>query len=116
MPDWATDLPCYPIEGTFSETPQDNAVRFRPEVGPPIGRRRSTAVDDVVAITWKFSRAERETFLTFFRTELKNAQLPFNMRHPITSDLNSWVFDSTPELASVSRHAHTVAAQLRRIG
>jgi hypothetical protein len=115
MADWPEALPCYPIEGSFVETPHRNVARFMPEVGPPKFRRRNTANGSSAGLTWKFTKAQLATFLTFYTTELKDGSLPFNMEHPITDEVHSWAFESEPEISSVTRHAHTVSAQLRRL-
>lgn len=115
MADWPLSLPCYPIDGTFVETPQRNVVKFQPETGPAIQRRRSTANGSIANLTWKMSKAQRATFLTFYGTTLKDGSLPFTMQHPITDDVYTWSFESEPEFNSLSRNVHTIAAQLRRM-
>jgi hypothetical protein len=103
------------MEGTFTETPQRNVAKFQPEVGPPKYRRRNTANGAIASMSFKFTKAQRATFLTFYTTELKDGSLPFNMGHPVTDDVHSWAFESEPEFSYVTRNAHTVSFQLRRL-
>lgn len=115
MPTWPTSLPCYPVDGTFTETPQRNVARFQPEIGPSMTRRRSTANGSLASLTWKMNKAELAIFMTFYETELKDGSLSFSMKHPITDYSHSWSFESEPEISSIGRNVHTVAVQLRRI-
>lgn len=115
MPAWPSTLPCYPIDGSFAETPQRNVVKFSPETGPPIYRRRSTANGSLASLQWKFSKAELALFRTFYETDLVDGTLPFTMEHPTTDVVYSWAFDTEPEIASAARNVHTVSAQLRRL-
>ena len=41
-PRWPVTLPQEPDPGSWVRSPQDNRITFKPDVGPPIVRRRST--------------------------------------------------------------------------
>lgn len=115
MPTWPTSLPCYPINGTFSETPQRNVVKFQPEIGPAKMRRRSTANGSVASASYKMSKAQYEDFISFYQDDLKDGSLPFEMKHPVTDTLYDWQFESEPEITQQTRNMQMVNVSLRRL-
>lgn len=58
--------------------PQSNIDSFQPEIGPSISRRKSTyAVRSYQVELTMINSAERDLFLTFFHTTLRDGNLPF---------------------------------------
>jgi hypothetical protein len=112
---WPKDLACYPVVGTWSETPQVNVVAFRPEVGPPKQRRRSTASGSLASATFKMSREALISFMRWFREDVKDGSIPFTMDHPMTDEFLSWTFEEPPSVTSTTRNMHMVSVRLRRI-
>lgn len=112
---WPTSIPCRPQQSTFVETKQRNVVSFTPEVGPPKYRRRSTASGSLAQAQFKMTRAELETFNAFFEDDTKDGSLPFEWKHPTTDSIETWCFESEPEISEVTRNAYMVSVSLRRL-
>ena len=112
---WPTSLGC-PILN-FTEKPQPNVTAFTPEVGPPKQRRRSTAKGWLTSITFRMTRAQVVTFLTFYETTLEDGSLPFTMNHPRTTTNYSWAFTpgNEPEITRTAPNANTVTFQITRL-
>lgn len=75
--------------------PQDNRLRFKPEIGPPVQRRRGTAKSKAWTATYHLTSAEFETFENFFEDDLKDGTLPFDMPHPRTCTTTRFTFDES---------------------
>lgn len=112
---WPVSLPCYPQQGTWTETAQPNVATFKPELGAPKYRRRSTASGSTAACTFYFNRDQIETFLAFFEDDLKDGSLPFVWKHPLRETMATWCFENEPEIVEVTHVAYNVSVQLRRL-
>lgn len=85
MPDanWPTGLRVAGSLGV-SGGPQSNLDTFQPEIGPSITRRKSTyAVRTYNIELPMLNDTERNLFLTFFHTTLKDGSLPFMWVDPM---------------------------------
>lgn len=104
MPSWPATLPCiFQLQNT-NVAPVASTLAIDPEVGEPLTRRRFTGEMDRVSGTFVFrTRALAETFLTFWRDDLKNGSLPFDFEHPITGDAVSMIFMAEPRLSANGR-------------
>jgi len=112
---WPDSLPCFPLQGSWSETGQRNVATFTPEVGAPKYRRRSTASGSVASASFHFNKDQLADFLAFFGDDLKDGSLPFSWTHPITDTLYTWCFENEPQVAQQTRASYTVNVQLRRL-
>lgn len=112
---WPTSLGCPILQ--FTETPQANVASFTPEVGPPKMRRRSTAKAWMTSVTFRMTRAQVVTFLTFYETTLEDGSLPFTMNHPRTTTSYSWMFspNNAPEITRTTPNYNSVSFQLVRL-
>lgn len=101
---WPIDLPCLPVLGGAGIKPQDNRASFAPEVGPSIDRRRSTAAGALVAMTFRMTSAQVDSFQFFFEKILGDGVSPFLLKHPRTRNIDEWKFASDPyEIAQRGR-------------
>lgn len=114
---WPATLPQCPILNAFSETPQPNVVSFKPEVGPPKQRRRSTAKAWITNVSYRMTNAQLLTFKTFFETTLEDGALPFNWAHPVTKVSYDWMFTEgdEPQITRFASNASTVAFKITRL-
>jgi hypothetical protein len=99
----------------FTETPQPNVASFKPEVGPPKMRRRSTAKGWLTSLTFRFSNSQLTSFYTFYETTLEDGSLPFTMNHPRTTTSYNWMFSDEPEITRTSPGYNMVALRLVRL-
>jgi hypothetical protein len=65
MATWPSTLPAPTFDG-YQLTPIDPVIRSEMEIGAPRSRRRTAALDDNIALTWKFTDAQMATFRTWF--------------------------------------------------
>ncbi|MGX1196397.1 hypothetical protein [Parvibaculum sp. MBR-TMA-1.3b-4.2] len=76
------DFDCLSIVNNWSGKPQDNAVRFEPEIGPSIDRRRGTAAGEEGTVTYGMTRAQLVAFKSWFTDSVKSGTLSWTMTHP----------------------------------
>jgi len=79
---WPAGLPVTPVADGYQEEPQIATIRTEMEMGTPKQRRRYTAVSDYLQCKFVLSKAQLETFRTFWRDTAKHGSLPFNWTHP----------------------------------
>ena len=83
-PLWPSALPLWPGVNGFSGAKQPGKVAFQPESGPPIMRAAQTARVDVYEVTFApLTKAQMETFRTFYDTTLGQGAIKFGMAHPL---------------------------------
>jgi len=113
---WPSTLPQCPSM-PLSETPQPNVVSFKPEVGPPKKRRRSTAKGVLTECTFRMNNSQVLTFDTFYSTTLADGSLPFQWAHPRTKVNYNWMFSpgDEPQTQRFGPNASTVQVRLVRL-
>ncbi|MBA5776300.1 hypothetical protein H2509_04125 [Stappia sp. F7233] len=79
---WPASLPQESDAHSYQEAPQRAAALFEPEVGPPIGRSRSTVTLSTASFAFVMTEAQVETFEAFYRVDLARGVLPFTIEHP----------------------------------
>ena len=114
---WPATLPQCPILNGFQEQPQPNVVQFKPDVGTPKQRRRSTAKGWLTSMTFRMTNAQVLTFYTFYETTLKDGSLPFTLPHPISKVSYEWMFTQgeEPQRTRTAPNAASVEFRLIRL-
>lgn len=64
----------------------DGLIETQPDIGPPISRRRTTAVVDMLAGSMNFSDSELASLKFFYRTTLLMGSLPFDFPDQTTAN------------------------------
>lgn len=100
---------------TLDETPEENSAVFQPAVGPSKSRRRSTLSGATISFRLRLSKAQLNTLDDFWRTDLKDGTLPFNMLHPRLETTATFRFESPPKYKPVSQDHWTADVELRRV-
>lgn len=113
---WPLSLPQCPIMN-FQERPQPNVVSFKPDVGPPKQRRRSTAKGWLTSVTFRMTNAQLLIFKTFYEDELEDGSLPMFWAHPVTKVDYWWNFmaGDEPEISRFAPNASMVSFRLLRL-
>jgi hypothetical protein len=113
-PVWPASLPCRPVLRGATMAPQDNRLRFKPEAGPSIDRRRGTAAGKDVPMTFSMTSAQLAAFETFFDGPLRSGALPFTgLDNPLTHEARRWKFGDNPyQVAEVVPGRYTVTMNL----
>jgi len=114
MPTWPTSLPQCPILNGYAEEAQPNVAYFRPDVGPPKVRRRSTAKNYIATMTFRMTLAPLDIFYDFYGDDLADGSLSFTWTHPLTGNDRDWLFapDQVPKVRRVTPNTVTVDIQL----
>lgn len=75
--------------------PQSNKVSFKPDIGPPIDRRRASAVNRQYQVSCPgLTQEEYLAFVEFYHTTLKEGTLPFMIMDPFTGQEKTFKFGS----------------------
>lgn len=81
---WPTGLPQKLLLSGSSLGVGDGLIETQPDIGPPISRRRATAVVRPLTGSMMLSDAQITTFETFFFTTILRGSLAFNFPDPRT--------------------------------
>lgn len=81
---WPAGLPQYLQQSGASLGAGDGLLESQPDIGPPITRRRTTAVVRPLRGSVLCTDAQITTFETFFYTTIMNGSLPFSFPDPRT--------------------------------
>ena len=91
VPFWPASLRQSPQRGSWTGGPQESRAQFKPDYGPPITRRRTTADPEIYQTVFpNFTGAMRAAFRTFFAVDLAGGVLPFCWRDPVIGDVAMW--------------------------
>lgn len=82
MATWPVTLPTALLAQGYAEQPQDNVLRFQPEVGPAKMRRRGTAAGRVIQGELVLKQTLRAVLDEFYETTLSHGSASFNWRDP----------------------------------
>ena len=113
--DWPESLPCQPEQGTWQETLQSDVVRFQPEAGPPLMRRRGTVQTALSSCTFVFTKAQAIIFRAWYRNDLKGGSLRFSLDHPVLGVPAEWTFEGEPQMSAMTNRKVRVAMQWREM-
>lgn len=75
--------------------PQSNKVSFKPDIGPPIDRRRASATNRLYQVTCPgLTQEEYLAFVEFYHTTLREGTQPFMIMDPFTGLEKTFKFGS----------------------
>ena len=78
---WPLSLPqCFNLG--YAEAFGDALLEVQPDLGPPISRRRSSAVSRPLSGQMRMTRAQLATLKTFYEATLDRGALPFRFPDP----------------------------------
>lgn len=112
---WPTTLPQKPFRGQWSEQEQPNVIRFQPDVGPPITRRRGTVTTYIATGTFRMTNEQIANFMIFHKEELKGGARSFTLAHPVTGEAATWKFEEPFSYRHVDDDVYDLAVTLRRM-
>jgi hypothetical protein len=99
----------------FTEAMERNVVEFKPEVGPPKQRRRSSISTELLVWPSAYTEAEWLALKEFVRVDLADGTLAFERNDPLTGELDDFIFVEAPKISSVQGPYFFVDLQLRRL-
>lgn len=110
---WPTTLPKAFLVDGYGEQPQDNALRFQTELGPPKMRRRGTAAARTISGAIIVKQSLREVFDYFYETTLSHGVDSFNWDDPGKGP-GTYAFAGPPSYSLVAPGTWRIAMQLLR--
>jgi len=114
MPSWPGTLPPSPLLGSLVVEQASGPAASALGVGQATLRRRTSSVGERMSMAFGMSSAQRETFQTFYDTTLSNGTANFTMRHPISEEIQTFVFTAPPSTATMTEAFHRVSVRLYR--
>jgi hypothetical protein len=79
---WPATLPQFVLQSGYSEGEGDGNVEYKPDAGPTITRRRSTADMRPLSMSFELSREQKAALREFYEVTLLNGSLPFTFPAP----------------------------------
>lgn len=110
---WPVSLPTSFLFQGYSEQPQDNVLRFQPEVGPPKMRRRATAAARVIDGTLILKQTLRAVLDDFYTTTLTHGADTFNWKDPGNGP-GTYAFNAPPSYSLIAPGVWRIGLQLLR--
>ena len=110
---WPLTLPTALLVQGFSEQPQDNIVRFQPEVGPAKLRRRGTAAARLIDGMLILKQSSRNVFDDFYKTTLSHGADAFYWKDPGNGP-GVYAFSAPPQYSLIAPGVWRVGIQLLR--
>jgi len=103
MPTWPAAVPPRPGSGAFRRVAQDNVLRFSPDVGDDIRRRRTTAKSQLDTFSMVMNGGDVVSLVDFYETDCEDGSLSFTFTDPIdTSAQKTYAWASPPEIEHLS--------------
>lgn len=120
VPFWPIAMRQLPQRGSWTGGPQDTRAQFKPEYGPPLVRRRTTAETEIYqALYPNLNATMRAAFRTFWATDLAGGVLSFCLRDPVSDEVGMWRIIGAGEraydLVAKGAGLHDLTLQLMRL-
>jgi hypothetical protein len=94
---WPTTLPCQPVLGSLTITPEPNVAEFKPDVGGPIRRQRYTSQRYIYSGTLQCTPEQKRILDEFYRVNTRAGSLTFLMKDwDEPSQERSFTFEQAP--------------------
>lgn len=81
---WPDELPDAVLQEGYAESPPQNLISQRTDIGPGMRRRRFTAAPRVVSVKIECTTEQVEIFDEFFVNDIFSGAVPFDWKHPRT--------------------------------
>jgi hypothetical protein len=111
---WPGTLPqTFQVNG-YTETVADGLIETNPDTGPPMSRRRSSAMPRPISGQMIVTRTQIDTLKTFVNTTLLGGSLPFSF--PATTEVGTWLVKfpkgNMPKWAAIGGDYYTLQISL----
>lgn len=109
---WPFNTTTHIINGSFKETPPNNTIRSKMEVGPEKIRRRTTANVRPISFVLRLTEDELDTLDEFYNDDTYSGADEFDFTHPRTAAAVKARFIQPPEYGDVKKGQYQVVVQL----
>ena len=104
------------LQAGYGEAPETNVTTFKPDVGPPKLRRRTSISQDLIAFTMWLSSSDWQELLSFYRNVLLDGTQQFTWLHPRTQTAATFQFEGdAPKVARTFGITFEIGLTLRLI-
>ncbi|MFG1221721.1 hypothetical protein [Xanthobacter wiegelii] len=90
-------------------------IRFQPDVGPPIVRRRGTVTTYIATGIFRMTNEQIADFMVFHKEELKGGARRFSWAHPVSGAAATWTFEEAYSYRHVDDDVYDLQVTLRRM-
>jgi len=111
---WPEALPPRPLARGFRYRPQDNVVRFRPDVGETLERVRSSTEAVDLTMSFRMTRRQVHLVIDFWRWQLDYGTRPFSFTDPLMGDVGRFKL-SKPQPTAISGNRYIVQTSMQRL-
>lgn len=115
MPAWPASLPQRPSDNGLKIVQDDDRVSFKPQYGPPLLRRGSTARSYLYTVSFELTEAQKATLESFFETDCLDGTETFTWDDPFRGDNASFQFETMIEFQSWGPVMYHASMTLRRL-
>lgn len=102
MAAWPGTLPDLPLTGSFRRVAQDNVLRFSPDVGDDIRRRRTTAKSVNDTFQMVLTQAQVVILDDFYADDCYDGAVSFTYTDPITETTKTFAWAAPYEIEEIS--------------
>ena len=109
---WPGTLPQRPLAEGYNERLRRMGVRFEPEAGPAIQRRRVTATVRPLQVRLRLTPAQAAILDSFWESDTAGGTLPFDWVHPRTGVAATlrFIADDPPQIVAINRGQQYIAS------
>lgn len=100
---------------SYREKPERYVAQSKPDVGPPLERRRSAFRTELLSCEGRYTETEYAALIAFYRDTLLDGTLPFNRAHPRSGTTTLMKFEAEPDLVSIGAIHRHVSFVLRTL-
>lgn len=104
MPSWPADVPVSPLIGQLQIAPEDNVLRFKPDVGPDYRRKRFSSAVHAYSFPVIMTGTQLASFEAFFGVTLQGGALAFDMTNPKSGATRSFWFTAPYQIDTLQGH------------
>lgn len=115
MATWPSSIPQTPVMGNYDENFSPQTIISQFDVGPIRHRRRSTLKTYPISCTFKMTRTQVNTFLSFYDTGCAKGTSLFTWTHPATGEALQAHFLDPPQVTADMYYYYTVRTNLQII-
>lgn len=109
-------IPLRALQSSYAEQPENNRLKYEPELGPPKLRRRSTVRADTISFETHMTQAQYDALMTFYTADLENGTLTFTRQHPRTFAADvEFMFSAPPTFAVLGGNLYRVTLSLLKL-
>jgi len=110
----ANNFPQGPAVGSWNSKRQSNKISNKPELGPPLERRRGRVSLLYASFSLILTDVQRTEIDSFYFDKCCEGMIPFYFVNPETGVTEIWRWDDSPTVSMINKDVYQVGCSLRR--